>query len=429
MRRITRQILFLFLTATTGCVSGVATNSADPIKTLKYRLSEVRELAFKAEVPIVKQTDESLNKRLAADLEADMDDRRREDLSLAYAKLGLVPRGVDLTSSLLGYYSSRVQGYYNSTTKEIVLSEGQDPLAILNSAQGTGIDTRVLVHELTHALQDQHFSLATRLRPSVNGDQVLALRSVAEADAILSEYAYLFGGLEEWVPDYVLQILASDKWQSPPPDVPAVILDKMRFQYSDGLKFVARLISNRGWPALNAIYAHPPLSTEQILHPEKYRSMPDPPTDIRLKDVTALFSEEWREIENDTLGELMVHCLFKQFLNPEDADVVANGWDGDRFVAYRRGDEVAFIWTTTWDSARDAQEFFDGYQSIVPMKYDAQPLEQARVYIEKRDQTVLIVEGLDRDYIKEFVENVWRGMETKEASFQLPPLSFITNIR
>ena len=416
-----------------GCVSGIgrdpATNGADPIKTLKYRVSEIRGLAFKAEVPIVNQTNEGLSNRLAADLQADMGDKRREDLSLAYARLGLLPRGVDLKSSLLNYYSSRAQGYYNSMTKEIVLSEGAKPVAMLNSLAGEGISTRVLVHELTHALQDQHFSLAARLQPPVNGDQVLAFRSVAEADAILSEYAYFFGELHDWVPSYALGIIEADAGEAVIPGVPAVITDKMLFQYSAGLKFLSNFIGNHGWLPINLVYKYPPLSTEQILHPEKYLSMPDPPKDISLKDPGGLFSGEWKEIGADTLGELMVHCLFKQFVSPATAAVIANGWGGDRFVAYRRGDEVGFVWATTWDSARDAQEFFDGYQSIIPMKDKAQSQDQARVYIEKRDQTVLVVEGLDREYVKGLVDNVWRRLEITEVAFQPPPLRLLTNIR
>jgi hypothetical protein len=432
-RLMVRQLLCLFLTGISGCVSGVGlgpdTNGDDPIRTLKHRLSEVRGLAFTAEIPILFETKEGLTERLAADLKADFGERRRQDISLAYAKLGLLPRKVDLRSSLLNYYSAQAQGFYNSTTKKIVMLEEQNLSTMSASLPGDGIDTRTLVHELTHALQDQHFSLAVRLRPSVNGDRVLALRSVAESDAILSEYAYLFGGLEHWVPGYAREIIEAGAGESVLPGVPAVIADKMRFQYSAGLKFVSSFIGNHGWLPVNLIYKYPPLSTEQILHPAKYLFMPDPPMDVSLKDLEALFSDEWREIENDTLGELMVHCLFKQFLDPENAAAVANGWDGDRFVAYRRGEEVAFIWVTIWDSAGDAQEFFDNYQTIASMKYEAQPLEQARIYIEQRDQTVLVVEGLDREYVKGLIETVWHGMEIKEAPFQPAPLGSLTNIR
>ncbi len=283
------------------------------------------------------------------------------------------------------------------------------------------IDRRALVHELTHGLQDQHFSLAAKLRPSVNGDQVLALRSIAEADAILSEHAYLFGGLDGAV-EYVLQLIQSGAGEPVFSGVPAVIADKMQFQYSEGLKFVSRFIGNHGWLPVNMIYKYPPLSTEQILHPDKYSAVPDPPTHITLKEVGSLFSGEWREIENDTLGELMVRCLFSQFLGSRDAAVVASGWDGDRFVAYRMGDEVAFIWATVWDSYKDAQEFYEKYGQILSMKYGP-PSVNSHFYIEKRGRSVIVIEGLEQDRIKRNIETVWAQMVLEKESFQPPPFS------
>lgn len=424
MGRITSQILFLVSIATAGCVSAVGrdghTNGVDPIQAIKDRLSEVRGLAFSAEVPILFETKERVNERLKSDLEAGRENIKREDLSLAYAKLGLLPSGVDLSSSLLNYYSSQALGFYNSTTKEIVLSDGQDRAAMSNSPLSEET-SKVLTHELTHALQDQHFSLAVKLRRSHNGDQILALRSVAEADAILSEYAYRFGGLQDWVPDYVRQIVKAETRDSGFSDVPAVIMDKMRFQYSSGLNFVSRFANGRGWLPVNLIYKYPPLSTEQILHPEKYLATPDPPTHISLKDLSALFSEEWREIDNDTLGELMVRCLFEQFFGSPDASVVANGWDGDRFVAFRKGDDVAFIWATVWDSPKDAGEFYDKYQEILSVKYSP-PSVHSRFYIEKRDRSVIVVEGLERDRVKRTIGTVWSEMSLEKENFQPPPL-------
>jgi hypothetical protein len=195
--------------------------------------------------------------------------------------------------------------------------------------------------------------------------------------------------------------------------MPLIVSDRVRFQYFAGLRFVSRALRNGGWSAVNRLYHSPPLSTEQILHPEKYFEAPDPPARIELKNLSRLFPSPWREIENDTLGELSVQCLFSQFLGPTYAAAVASGWGGDRFVAYQGRNEVALIWASTWDSAQDADEFFVGYQRIIPMKY--QPLDRDRVYIEKRDRTVLIVEGLDRGYMQEFVENVWRDMEIQKG--------------
>jgi len=419
-----KKLLCLLLAAMGGCVSGVGrerdTDGGDPIKALKHRLSEVRGLAFTAEVPIEFGTKERLNHRLEVDVQADQSDRKREDISLAYAKLGLLPVGIDLRRSSMNFYSSQIQGFYNSKTKKIVLLKETIP-TISNSPPAEGSDTTALAHELTHALQDQQFSLGAKLRPSENGDRNLALRSVAEADATLSEYAYRFGGLQDWVPEYVRQILEAETQESMSPDVPAVIADKIRFQYSAGLNFVSRVLDDHGWLRLNLIYKYPPLSTEQILHPEKYFMTPDPPTHIRLRGLVALFPAEWREIENDTLGELMAQCLFKQFLGPEDAVVAAEGWGGDRFIAYRNGDEVAFIWATVWDSAKDATEFYDRYKRILSMKYRAPSIDSG-VYIEKRDRSVIVIEGVEQNRIRRNIDSVWNTMVLDRVIYQPLPL-------
>ena len=426
MRQITTRLLFVVVVViVSGCSTTISQDRSgrDPIKEAKYRLSEVRGLPFKADVPILYESRESLQERLEADLKDELGDRKREDISLAYSKLGVLPAGVDLRSTLLNFYSSRAEGFYNPKTKAIVLVKPENSPVKSGASPAEAIGPRVLVHELTHALQDQHFDIGPKLRASGNSDQALAFRVVAEADAILSEYAYFYGGPSDWLPEYVYQLLANRIAESAFSHVPGMVVDKMLFQYSDAMKFIARTIEEYGWEGLNLIYAHPPVSTEQILHPEKYFVAPDPPTSISLNNLSALFSEKWREIKNDTLGELMVRCLFKQFLSLGEAISAAAGWDGDRFIAYRKGDEVAFVWATSWDSTQDAREFFDAYQTILPMKYESRPFEKERSYIERRDRKVLIVEGLERDFVHGFVDNIWRGMEAEKAAFEPPPLS------
>jgi len=338
-----------------------------------------------------------------------------EDVSLAYAKLGLLPRGVDLRANLLSFYSSKTLAFYDSRAKKVVLREGAHGYS--DTPVLGEFDEKVIVHELTHALQDQHFSVGSKLRALDNGDKALALRSIAEGDAVLTEYAYSFGGLNDWLSSYIRQVCNPAMEETILPGTPALIRDKLLFQYRAGATFLSHFIGKDGWFPINLIYQYPPLSTEQILHPEKYSAAPDPPTRITLKSLSGLFPTEWREIENDTLGELLVHCLFEQFLDPADAATVANGWDGDRLVAYRNGEEVAFIWATVWDSPRDAEEFYEKYQEIRPVKNGAASAD-SRFYIEKRDRSVIIVEGLERDRIKRNIETVWLGMVLEEEHFQ-----------
>src|SRR5262249_18812243 len=183
-----------------------------------------------------------------------------------YAKLGLLPRGVDLRTTLLSFYSSQTLAFYDSKAKKVVLREapvGRSDTSVLGET-----DERVIVHELTHALQDQHFSLGRRLRAALdNGDKALALRSIAEGDAVLTEYAYSFGGMSEWLPSYVRQVFNPVVEEPILPGTPALIRDKLLFQYRAGAIFLSHFLGKNCWLPINLIYKYPPLSTEQILHP------------------------------------------------------------------------------------------------------------------------------------------------------------------
>jgi hypothetical protein len=128
------------------------------------------------------------------------------------------------------------------------------------------------------------------------------------------------------------------------------------------------------------------------------------------------------------LGELSIQCLFNQWLGPVEAATVAAGWGGDSFVAFRNGDEVAFIWATVWDSAKDASEFHDDYQKILSMKYGT-PLTDSKFHIEKRDRSVIVIEGLERDRVENQMESIWLGIKDEQVSFQAPPFRTIVGNR
>ena len=113
----------------------------------------------------------------------------------------------------------------------------------------------------------------------------------------------------------------------------------------------------------------------------------------------------------------MVRVLFKRFLSEEDAVKIAGGWGGDRFVAFQRGGEIAFIWATVWDSPRDAKEFSQGYQKLLSKKYDDSGASASRAYMEQRENRVVVVEGLEKPYLNERIEKIWQGMELKEEKF------------
>ena len=410
--------LFAIFLGLAGCIVQTARNPEDSntdfIAAVRERLIQVREMGTLNGVALVIEGQDRANNYINESLQENSGADNLRDTSLAYAKLGLLPPGVDLRNNLLGFNSAQAVPFYDSRAKRVVL-----PVRDGNGPEGRFLsnhDGKVIAHELVHAFQDQKFSIGDRLRVKGNGDATLALRSVAEGDAVLSEYAYVFGDFNASLAGYARQMIDAGGENANLASMPTIVADRVRFQYFAGVQFVARAFAENGWSSVNRLYHSPPLSTEQILHPEKYFNIPDPPTRIDLKKLSQLFPSPWREIENDTLGELSVHCLFYQYLEPSAAASIAQGWDGDRFVAYRKGDGVAFIWATIWDSEADAVEFVEGYRHILATKYGSQP-SGSHYYTERRGLSVLIIEGLERQEIDNHIDSVWSEMVLEEAPF------------
>lgn len=420
-----RYLVPLYIVFAAGCapylvVSGGVVNW-EKLAEVKVGLARLRGLEFKSDVPVDIRSRQEMGRYLEKELEREYGDEKLGNLSLAYAKLGLVPQGFDLKKSVTDFLNSQVAAFYDPRTKRLVLppdlEAGLFAGAVQFLARRDIVGEMVLAHELSHALQDQHFSLGDRVRPSTNDDRTLAFRAMVEGDATISGFAYVLGGVDE---EFLAQVQkevrqSTEAARSEFSGMPDAILEQLLFQYYGGVSFVARWLDQRGWLGVDRLYSSPPLSTEQVLHPEKYVTEADPPTLLELGDLSSLFSPPWKEIENNVLGELMVRVLFKQFFSVEEAARLAGGWDGDRLVAFRRGDEVAFIWATLWDSEKDAEEFLQGYREILERK---RALAQA--YLERRGRLVLVVEGLEKSQVEAAIEKIWQRIELKEEPFKPP---------
>ena len=425
LRFLTRIVFLGFLllsfSAQSGCAPQLAKNGEaqlrERVEEIKQNVAAIRGLKFARAVPIHVENEGVIRKYLEAELIGDKGEEKLRNTALAYSKLGLFPAGINLKNSLLKMYAAQVQGFYDLQGKKVVLPKHSgDGINTGGHRGASACDDKVVAHELTHALQDQHFALGERLGPSNNSDKTLAFRAVAEGDANLAESLYSFGGIFQDSGLSVGQISQTGTGELPPgmSDVPSAIADKLLFQYQIGTSFVKHVFAKWGWPGVNLLYRSPPRSTEQLLHPEKYLDSPDPPTIIELTNLSCLFSVDWTEIENNTLGELMVQSLFSGFVSREEAMMVAGGWDGDRFVAFRRGDEISFIWVTAWDSPEDAQEFYDKYQVILLRKYPASVLSNPHFHVEKRGHLVIVTEGVERSDVKKCIDKIWQGMALQE---------------
>jgi hypothetical protein len=139
---------------------------------------------------------------------------------------------------------------------------------------------------------------------------------------------------------------------------PAYLRETSLFPYQDGLAFVENLISTGGYDAVNAAFANPPQSTEQVLHPEKYAAH-EAPIEVQLAKPAVAVGPGWTEVGQDTLGEFILRLwLTQNGVSSADARAAVAGWGGDRLALLRgpAGKELLEL-RTAWDSAADAAEF------------------------------------------------------------------------
>jgi hypothetical protein len=307
-----------------------------------------------------------------------------EDIALADASLkvfGFVPAKFKTEELVLRLYAEEVAGFYDPKRKEIFLiKETEKPqkpglFARLLGATG-GFDKEeqkaTLAHEMAHALADQHFDLDKMQRAvEDDDDQSLALQALIEGEATLvmmidmqrtegddgkemlkaspEAMDFSIGLMKGFLP------FASGKtFRNAPP----IFQETMLFGYLKGLVFLLHLTNDDEWDAVNRAFRSPPLSTEQILHPEKYLRDVDVPVAIDLPKFGALAAGGWKELGQNVLGELQISILLRRHWGRQ----AAAGWDGDRFAVFDGPDErLGVVWFTTWDSETDAIEFAGAY--------------------------------------------------------------------
>jgi hypothetical protein len=372
VRRLSAAILAIVLT---GCGYPLVHNREVDYKraaSIEARVARIRELNFTSQVPMVVDTPEQAQKIIIAQIARDHSD---EDLRIggeSGAMTGLYPPDIDLKRQTLELMRSEVIGFYNPDSKQMVLIEPPDKGAFLDigssSSPRQSMDEIVLAHELTHALQEQHFEIEKMLRRvKDNDDQTLALKSVAEGDATISGFGYVVVSLDRAnVSSLVTQLDAmpvSSAVQRH--DIPMAISVPMLFQYSDGSRFVAEAWRRGGWAAVDRLYRDPPRSSQQIMQPELYFDHPTPPAHIQLSGYENLL-KGWKKVDDDTYGELLLKLILQRNLSPH-APVFSTlpRWAGDRIITLKKGSQLTLLWLIVFHDDAAAKQFADAYSLIL----------------------------------------------------------------
>lgn len=311
-----------------------------------------------------------------------------EDIRVLHA-FDLIPLDFDLEGLLLGLYSTQILGFYE---------DEDDTFFVVSDDEFDWMDRVTYAHEFIHGLQDAHFNLETFVDDeTMDDDMSLARMALVEGDATLSMYEYLWQHLQDLSEDDLSSFTESDTGDRDLlDDAPPFLLETLDFPYTYGYEFVA-ILRKEGWEAVDAAFADPPQSTEQILHPARYLDR-DEPQLVVLPPLTDTLGTGWHLVETEVLGEFSMALWLDLQLERAEADTAAAGWDGDQYAVYVRDEDHVLALSVVWDSEADTNEFVEAYSNYASLRYaiEAKHNGSEREW-QGEDQTARIV---------------WTGMQT-----------------
>jgi hypothetical protein len=261
----------------------------------------------------------------------------------------------ELQLQLLG---DQVLGFYDDVERRMVVV----------SDAGLDVEARITyAHEYTHALQDAAFGLDSLETDAVGeDDRGLARTALIEGDATITMLAWALQNLSQ---SEILEYFAGAEL----PDttgIPSWMVAQLSFPYDAGLTWTTVLAggdpTSPDYTDVDAAFADPPDSTEQIIELDKWetREAPDP---VEVPDLAAALGDGWEEVDSTPIGQATIGIMLEYFgIAVPDAREAGAGWGGDRaVVATGPDDAFAVAWRLAWDSPADAGEFLAAYETVV----------------------------------------------------------------
>jgi hypothetical protein len=316
---------------------------------------------------------EELEEIVVNDLFSDYTDEDVHQDVLELSTLGLLAEDFNLKEFYNLLYTEQIAGFYDNELKEMYVVQGE---------KFGGSEKLTYAHEYTHVLQDQVYGLDEGLGLNDEGweedsERCAAIQALIEGDATTTEIIWFQNYATQ--EDYQDYLEAYTDFKSPVFDsAPPYMAADLYFPYEYGYEFVDLLYQAGGYEAVDAAYVNLPLSTEQILHPERYPD--DKPVKVELPDLTELLGGDWFMVDENVMGEWYTYLILgkaydESFQLPEAlASEAAEGWGGDAYAFYidEATEDVVFIEDMVWDTAQDADEYFEAFIKYADLRWTSE---------------------------------------------------------
>lgn len=412
--------------------------SCDRVQTLKHELPVLRNLPFIKEIPCKLVTKEEVETYLDYLLSKEITAKKLEKEEVIYKALGIIPPKYKYKEGIIKLYKEQVGGFYNPEEKFYAMASWmpaslQDPVAI---------------HELTHAVQDQHFDLESLMNPSLFSDQMVARSALIEGDAMLvmTDYSRMLVGLpsileDDNVSSFMLQTILAASYGGNMKDTPPALQAMLIFPYISGLKFAHSIAKDGGYETINIALKNPPLGTFEILHPEKYleriqsieaeearshkqkqnrelesseavslvkvssevnknpqvapkepensqqqTELPKDvlPKEIHCEPIPSFGGDIFELTHEDIFGEFGTSIFFIAHAKTNKAPNLSSKWAGDRVCMYESNSKYFLSWEHEWIDTHSKDAFLSETQDIFKKRFSLENLELNTSYDLKR---------------------------------------------
>jgi hypothetical protein len=327
--------------STTGTTAAPSSAMNKAIEDAIAFVEKTRGLKFKTHPTVTVVDDAAFTKRYLEITERDVAENKQsyDDATAILHSVGLLPTAITYAEASAAFGSAGVLGFYDPETNELLVRGGSV----------TPLVRTIIVHELTHAVDDQWFELYRPELDDRKDEMGWTFTALAEGDA-------------RWVEDaYRKQLSNADRASinrdetALSQDVPIqkVGLPFIQLQllpYGIGEAFVQNIRDNGGQAALDKVFTDLPQSSEQILRPAKYRNR-DVPT------VVAEPPADGTKIDSGVVGEAIWQLLFNGLGTTSKVDKATEGWKGDNSVAWTVGSKSCLRSDVLFDTSTDADEF------------------------------------------------------------------------
>lgn len=313
-------------------------------------------MAFRRPPVVARRSREQVLAYIVHKIDEDLPADELQGLASAGRLFGFLSDTIDLRSLMLAVLAEQVAGYYDPDSGTLYVAADVDSFYLRTT----------VAHELVHALQHQYVQLDSILHQRRQNDRRSAAAAVLEGQATLAQTLLMMPELDmAALPSFwEMRAVLNEQQRSMKAyaGAPLWLKEVLIFPYLAGADFVRWYLAAH--PGAMPYAAAMPVSTEQILHPDRYAAG-DQPTEVTFPG-PAPDSVRYE----DGLGEFETRLLFQELLPDTSglrAAALAAGWDGDRYQVIRAGADVdALVWYSVWDDAAAAARFARSLERVWP---------------------------------------------------------------